>query len=66
MGKKKVRFISINSVFKTAALSEKGLLYVGDKAGSIQISATNPASLLKELSAWSTQQRGSQQEHPPG
>lgn len=62
----KVHFILINSTFKTAALSEKGLLYVDDKAGCIQISATKQASLLKDLSAWSTQQWGSQQEHAPG
>lgn len=48
MGKEKtVHFISINRVFETGALSEKGLLCVDDKAGYIQISVTKQASLLK-------------------
>lgn len=45
--KKEVHFISINTVFETGALSEKGLLCVDDKAGCIQISVTEHASLLK-------------------
>lgn len=63
-GEEGVHFISINSIFKTAALSEKGLLYIDDKAGCIQISATKHTSFLKGLSAWSTQQQGSQQNAP--
>lgn len=34
--KKEVHFISINTVFETGALSEKGFLCVDDKAGCIQ------------------------------
>lgn len=45
--KKEFHFIAINTVFETGALSEKGLLCVDDKAGCIQISVTEHASLLK-------------------
>lgn len=55
--------VSISSIFKTVALSERGLLYTDDKAERLQTPAPAHASFRKGLSARGQQQLGSQQEH---